>query len=825
MPEKPYVKVISQPGASFPENSEAVFALRLENIVSIVIDNYYRHQVITQQRKSQVDFINSLYNSENKFAYELRYISRKVENQYYENRKLEVVLQIRVSSPEAEKEAAELSSILPLIQSSRLSNYEFCPVINQEDFKNLINPFDIKYLAEIRRRHQKISISTLKKGVSAGFLPGSGSFSADADCAYYVFPFIHRENEFSEFIRMMLDINQNLIVSCLLIPTTLENNEFEFMNQQVARCEKARSSYSEDSQSYRDRAAGMISVYEDQISKLLDAPFLMQIRIASDEPINPSLMEAIGVEITEYQGLKTTLASCYYSGGYDVVFPTDEELPKSISAFQRLEPYFFSHPKDYGRWRFLYDALEASCAFRLPLAINDNLVGLKVIHVKPLPLPKDMKSQIYSSGRKTKIGIHSWSGQSSPVYLSDVDRLRHVYTIGQTGTGKTTLLKNMILEDLKKGDGIIVIDPHGDFFYELLGLIPKKRINEVVILNPMDTANPVGLNLLEWQTKEEKYFLIKEIQEIIRRMMEDEYGQFGVEMTGPIFYHYVEMVLLLVMSHPKKKATIYDFFEIFQSNDAWKKWVVDIDNYDDPNLKNWVENQLPKVNFLERDKGTISIGEYVSGKFKDFIFDPKLREIFNQETSTINIKEIMDSGKILLVNLAKGELAERNSRFLGMVLMAKIMGAAMERIKLPKEKRKSVYIYVDEFQNIATGSFNVLLSEARKFGVGLVLANQFLSQIKQRNIIDAIFGNVSTFIAFRVGLADAGMLDDVFMPTISRNDLINLPNWQAAVRTSVNGLIVTPFYIRTERSERPDENIRLNAVDSSRKKYGRKIEC
>jgi len=216
------------------------------------------------------------------------------------------------------------------------------------------------------------------------------------------------------------------------------------------------------------------------------------------------------------------------------------------------------------------------------------------------------------------------------------------------------------------------------------------------------------------------------------------------------------------------------------------------------------------------------MGEYIYSKFKDFIIDPKLRKIFDQKKSTIDLKEIMDSGKVLLVNLAKGELSEKSSRFLGMVLMAKIMSAAMERIKEPKEKRRPFFVYVDEFQNIATSSFTVLLSEARKFGIGLTLANQFLSQIRNREIIQAIFGNVSSIISFRVGLADAEMLDDVFLPTIDRNNLVNLPNWQAAVRTAVEGRIVSPFYMKTEITGPPDDIIRDQVRLFTRKHYSRR---
>ncbi len=802
------------------ENEASVFALKLENAIAVVVDDYSRNSVITQHLKSQVDLINSLYNAENKFAYELRFISRKTE-QFDHEKELDIALLVKIigsKADEAEKEALDHSQILPVLLSSRLPHHEFKLVEDEAEFYNLYKPFNINYLAEIRRRHQLIPLATLNKGPLTGLLPQCGS-TVTSEYVYYVYPFIPHGSDFKNLINILLSLNQNLILSCLLIPTVLEENEISFINEQIDKCEQSRLSYSESSHSYRLRADSLLSAYEEQLSKLLDAPFLMQIRLASDEPIARALLEAIGVEISEYQ---SSLRNSFYSGGYDVLWPeSDKEKQNMACCFENLMPLIWRHPADFGRWRFLFDGWEAISAFRLPLAVGQEMVGLRVNFVKSLPVPKEVKALINAEKPKVKIGLHFFGGRKSDVFISEVDRLRHVYVVGQTGTGKTTLLKKMILEDIEKGNGLIMIDPHGDLFNEVCGLIPERRIEDVVILDPTDMEYPVGLNLLEYRTREEKYFIIKEIQEIMRRLLEDEYGKASYEYTGPIFYHMVEMALLLIMDDPAKKATILDFYEFFQNDDNWKKWKRD--NYEEGILKNWVENQLPNTRFTQRSDGSISIGEYIFGKFKDFIFDPKLKNIFIQRSSSLDFKTIMDKGKILLVNLAKGELSEKNSRFLGMVMMAKVMSTAMERVKLPKEKRRPFYVYVDEFQNIATSSFVVLLSEARKFGLGLVLANQFLWQIKNQQIREAIFGNVSSIISFRVGLEDAKMLDDIFLPTINANNLINLPNWQAAVRTSVNGRITSPFYIRTELAPEPNEEIRGQVREISRRKYGRKI--
>lgn len=800
----------------------AILGFKLESIISIRADHYTIENKISSLIKSQVDLINSLYNPEEKYAYELRYINRRGENIYPEDRRLEVALLVKVGGKKPAEDAKLLGELLPVILSGRIPEYEFRTIDSAEMLDAFLQPFSLNQVAEIRRRHQMIPVTTLKKEKTAGFFANDGGSPCEQDCVYFVFPFINRMNDFSGFIRMLLGLNQNLMVSCLLIPTVLRPDEINFINKQILKCEQARLTYSGHSQGYGSRASTLVSIYEEQLSSLLDAPYLMQVRVMSDEPISSTLLETLGVEITEYQSNRLQFSRNYYSGGYDIVYPTDDERNKAIEALKYFRTDFFSHPVALGRWRFLFDAAEASTAFRLPLALNDNLVGLPVTYVKPIPLPGEVTELAKYPQGNTRIGFHSWSAASLPVYVSDEDRLRHIYIIGQTGTGKTNLMKNMIVDDLNKGAGVIVIDPHGDLFYEITGLIPEKRRDDVVLLNPADIEYPVGLNLLEWKTKEEKYFLIKEMQEIIKRMMVDEYGEYTAnEMMGPVFFHYIEMVLLLLMSHPVRKATIYDFYDFFQSEANKEVWVEAPGNYDDENLKRWVKDELPKIDFQKRGEGTISLGEYVSSKFKDFIFDPKLKAIFSQQKSTINITEIMNNNKVLLINLAKGELSERCSRFLGMVLMSRIMSATMERIKLKKEERRPVYLYVDEFQNIATESFSIMLSEARKFGVGLVLANQFMSQIyrKSTDIIHSILGNVSTWITFRVGLADAERLEDVFLPSIRREDLVNLPNWQAAVRTSVKGKLTTPFYIKTEKSQKPDEKVKEEIIKLSRRKY------
>jgi len=273
------------------------------------------------------------------------------------------------------------------------------------------------------------------------------------------------------------------------------------------------------------------------------------------------------------------------------------------------------------------------------------------------------------------------------------------------------------------------------------------------------------------------------------------------------------------MSDPDNPGTLLQFYQIFQSRDFWKRWLPL--KIQDSQLDLWVKGTLENTDYTQTGmRGEVSVGNWVSSKFADFVLDPHLRGIFGQTRSTIDLQKIMNEGKILLINLAKGLLGEATSRFLGLVLMAKIQAEAMKRAKMTSAERQPFFLYVDEFQSLSTENFTILLSEARKFRMGLVLANQFISQIKDPTIIEAVFGNVGTYMSFRLGRADAGLIESQYLPYLDWVDLTNLPNWHAAVRTSINGWGLPPFTVKTILPQSPaNPEIAAQARELSRKKY------
>ncbi|MEI6177633.1 MAG: hypothetical protein WCS43_12135 [Verrucomicrobiota bacterium] len=382
-------------------------------------------------------------------------------------------------------------------------------------------------------------------------------------------------------------------------------------------------------------------------------------------------------------------------------------------------------------------------------------------------------------------------------------------------------MRSMVVADMERGAGMMVIDPHGDLFHDLLGLVPKHRMKDVVVLDPTAREHVVGLNLLECKHEDEAHFVARELGTIVQRMIIDKHGAAAAgPWMGPLFFMHMQMNMLLAMSNPDDPGTLIEFNAIFSSDDYWKRWLPLRSR--DPKLVRWVEEVLPKANYLKRNSDQFCLGEWISTKFEDFVFDPRMRNIFGQKKSTLDMRSLMDDGKILLVNLAKGQLTEANSHFLGMVLLAKLQAAAMTRADSPVASRRPFYVYVDEFQAICTQNFISLLSEGRKFGLRLVLVNQFLSQIENPRIMQGVKGNVATHIAFRTGREDAEELEQVFLPAFDRLDLSNLPNWHACVRTSVNGQVTAPFLLRTMvPGAAPSDSVRERVLEESRRHYAR----
>ena len=379
------------------------------------------------------------------------------------------------------------------------------------------------------------------------------------------------------------------------------------------------------------------------------------------------------------------------------------------------------------------------------------------------------------------------------------DRRRHVYIIGKTGMGKTTMLENLIIADINAGRGVAFIDPHGDSAEKILDFIPENRVEDVIYFNPHDIAHPIAFNPLEQISDEHRHLVASAIMAVFKKIW--------VDAWSARMEYILNNTLLALLEFPS--TTLLDIMRML--NDAkFRKKIVD--NLKDPVIKSFWVNEFARYTQRFEVEATAAI----QNKVGQFVSNPLIRNILGQSRSSINLREAMDKGKILIVNLSKGRIGEDNSALLGAMMITKLQLAAMSRVDIPEYERRDFYLYVDEFQNFATQSFANILSEARKYRLSLILANQYLAQLDEA-VQAAIFGNVGTIVVFRVGAEDSEFIEKEFLPEFNGNDLVNLAKFQIYVKLMIDGVASRPFSAETlTPPARPKRSFRKAIIEGSR---------
>ena len=384
---------------------------------------------------------------------------------------------------------------------------------------------------------------------------------------------------------------------------------------------------------------------------------------------------------------------------------------------------------------------------------------------------------------EVSIGKVLFRSEEKKVYFaSRADRRRHFYIIGQTGVGKSSLMEDMIVQDIKNREGLAVIDPHGELVEHVLANIPKERVDDVVIFEPFDQERPCGLNMLEYDSPEQKDFAVQEMIAIFMKL-------FPPEIIGPMFEHYMRNAMLALMADKDNPGSLVEIPKMFTDPAFLQQRMAKVQ---DPLVRNfWTKEWAQTTGNTRSDM----LG-YVVSKLGRFIENEMMRNIIGQGHSGFDLADIMDKKKIFLANLSKGLTGEVNSSLLGLILVSKIQMAAMRRARVPEEQRTDFYLYIDEFQNFTTDSIATILSEARKYKLNLIMAHQYMPQLKQE-IRDAVLGNVGTIGAFRIGAEDAENLEKQFEPEFSRFDLVNLDNFTMLIKMMLNNKVSTPFKMDT----------------------------
>ncbi len=406
----------------------------------------------------------------------------------------------------------------------------------------------------------------------------------------------------------------------------------------------------------------------------------------------------------------------------------------------------------------------------------------------------------------TWLGQTNFRNEERKFGIKEDDRRRHIYIIGKTGVGKSTLLENMIIEDINQGRGVAFIDPHGESAEKILDYVPLHRVDDVVYLDPSDSQYPIAFNPLEQVDPEFRHLVASGMMGVLKKIWADAWS---ARME-----YIMNNTLLALLEYPG--TTLLGIMRML-NDPIYRKEVVD--NLKDPVVKGFWTNEFARYSQKFETEATAAI----QNKVGQFVSNPLVRNILGQSHSSIDLRKVMDESKILIVNLSKGRIGEGNSALLGAMIITKIQLAAMSRVDIPEAKRRDFYLTVDEFQNFATESFATILSEARKYRLSLTVANQYLSQLDndgKSTVKDAIFGNVGTIIVFRVGAEDGEFLEKEFLPEFEGADMVNLAKYSIYMKLMIDGISSRPFSAHTlVPPVKPTRSYREEIIQNARTRY------
>ncbi len=452
---------------------------------------------------------------------------------------------------------------------------------------------------------------------------------------------------------------------------------------------------------------------------------------------------------------------------------------------------------------FLLNTAEIAGIFHFPISTTET-PKIKWLKAGAAPPPINVPTE------GTLLGYNEYRGVKTDIRITDKDRLRHLYVVGQTGVGKSNFLQEIAKRDAQAGRGFCFIDPHGDAIEDILACIPKERAQDVIVFDPGDVERTLGMNMLEYDEAfpEQKTFVINEMIGIFDQL-------YDLKATGgPMFEQYMRNAMLLIMDHPESGSTLMEISKVLADEDFRRMKLRHCQN---PIVRDFWQNEAEKAG---GEGALANMVPYITSKLTPFTSNDLVRPIIGQQKSTLNFREIMDTKKILLVNLSKGRIGEINARLLGMVLVGKLLMAALSRANIPEDERQEFSLYLDEFQNVTTSSIAQILSEARKYKLTLMLAHQFIGQLKE-DISKAVFGNVGSLVTFRVGPEDAEFLEKQFAPVFTAADIVNVDNFNCFARLLINNELTKPFNMKTFPPTQGSREVALALKELSRLRYGR----
>lgn len=728
-----------------------------------------------------ISLLTSLtYHPENveKVSLDLRYVARDDSSLIAKG--LDIVLLVRIDF-EPEVTQAQSQQILERFRESfsdllalHLVKYEFgVEPLSPSEVDMFLRPFDINSVVEITRR------VTSTRPFSWTKFEGSSPMSKVVD--------------------MLLRHEGETLLSVLLHPYSLSDDEtrqlevYGFQNPVVPRRQE---------EDLLDAIAGL-----QQIRRSLQSVFRMTIRLASSSPLSQYLVNLVGSEISGQRDF-------YYFGTHDRAELESEviglnELIHTLALRKVIE---LDIPQTLIEMVYLFQPDEAVRAFRFPTE-RISVAKEKTFNTYPAPV-----RFLPPNGIQIGVSTHPSYKNELPVRIPAKDRMRHIYILGKTGTGKSYLMLNMIGQDVQS-EGVCVIDPHGELVESVFPSIPESRMNDVIYFNPSDQEYATGFNFLQTSPnadESERDYVIQEVLSMLLRSVD-----YDIQMFGPIARQWTRFGCMTLMEL-EPAGTLSDIPRLF-SDDSYRREV--LKRISNPIVKQWWKKEYDTMTEYRKNE----IMGYFTSKFSVMVSAPQVRNIIGQQRSGIDFSRVMDDRKILLVNLSSGLLGKENSELLGSIVVSRLLWTALSRAKSPASTRRPFYLYVDEFQNFITDSFEHILSEARKYGLGLTVAHQHLDQLRSlgrmgNRIERAVFGNVGTILSFRIG-GDAGTLTGEFGNPAQAADLRNLANRYAVATIQVDGIPSTPFTMKTVDWAPPTDAMidRGNKIRETARKRGRKV--
>lgn len=773
----PYIHIEKHPEQR--EQYIALFGVKLSTLIDRCETEGRR---LSDAIYDQYKFIQCLLDGSHDQVIELRYHATP-DSQNWTRGRLDISLIAgsgSKSAQEARRTAERMYENLASVMAVESENFNFQAIKEGKEFNSKWKPFEFNDVVEIVRMED----------VTEFFC--------------HVSPFVLQPTDLSRLCKALLMQKEPVIYSITLRSVNLTEEEKSYI----------RNPAKETGAAIGFTSSGKSEPQDLKLPQNSDkAEYLMKINLASSGTIPSSLIDLIGSEITapaRYEDGRN-FEDGRYKGGYSWYRPQNsEDLESAVKAlnyreFKALAPSKL--PERMKRIRYVFDPAQAVSAFRFPVALNGKEIpGIDTKSYMPALSPELPKEGVL-------LGVSRHGTSATEVRLADEDRRKHTYIQGATGTGKTTLITSMALNDIYAGKGVIVIDYTGDLCLELLKRLPRERANDLVYFNPADTKHPIGFNPLAYDTSSQFRELQKEnIVSSIISWLKREYEK---DAMGPIFFQCVRNALLLAMADDTEEATIMDFLEVFYKKGARDSKYVKLKN---PMVKMFWDEVFNSDRFKNASDNGVTLFQYIISKFSPLVDSEMTRNIFCQKKSKLDMREIIDIRKILLCNFSKGLIGEFNSKFLGLMTLFKIEQAALSRADIPEDKRMDSYIYLDECQNLQTEHFYNLLSEMRKYRLNITLANQHFSQLNDK-MRDAIMGNCSTMIIFKTGIKDAEMLEPMLYPH-KKELALRIPKYHALVRMQVKEEVKTFTMETMPVRVEPDEEVMKLAVMMSQIKYG-----